>query len=282
MHALSTAPPLPHRYEPLDAGLSSRPRLASSASVDETELARVEAYLELEQLCRRCGCSSRLARELVRLHEMALAHAASTATKICGYELSVRNLQKAALMAARGTPIASVIAHTYDTMGPTLTQSSWEQALFGDAPSQALFGDAPSQALFGDAPSKENVPRAKQLGRGGDGDDDSEAGDEGGATDAPTGAGGGADGKADGGEGEGEADGGEGGGSSPEAAATRPRQAAQGKTMREEDNDNDDDNDNDKGKGRDKLKHKHEDEDKQKDEDEDKHTKTQTQTQTQA
>ena len=46
---------------------------------------------------------------------------------MCGYELTVRNLHKAALMAARGAPVAAVLKQTYDTMAPMLTQDLWER-----------------------------------------------------------------------------------------------------------------------------------------------------------
>ena len=64
--------------EPLDAGLSPRP----SAAAADAAAARADAYEALELLCRRCGCAPALARELVKLHEMALAHAASTPRKV--------------------------------------------------------------------------------------------------------------------------------------------------------------------------------------------------------
>jgi len=44
----------------------------------DASAARAEAYDELAALCARSGCGPRLSRELVRLHEMALAHAPST------------------------------------------------------------------------------------------------------------------------------------------------------------------------------------------------------------
>jgi len=44
----------------------------------DASAARAEAYDELAALCTRSGCGPRLSRELVRLHEMALAHAPST------------------------------------------------------------------------------------------------------------------------------------------------------------------------------------------------------------
>ena len=111
--------------EPLDAGLHARP----SARAPSAKVARAEAYETLEQLARRCGCAPRLAHELVRLHEMALSQAASTPRKVCGYEVTVRNLHKAALMAGRGAPIESVLRQCYDTMAPTITQGLWDQLM---------------------------------------------------------------------------------------------------------------------------------------------------------
>lgn len=64
------------RCEALDAGLRSKPSAQQPA-----EVARREAFEALELLAQSCGCSPRLAHELVKLHEMALAQAAVTPKK---------------------------------------------------------------------------------------------------------------------------------------------------------------------------------------------------------
>lgn len=152
--------------EPLDAGLRARPSFRQPG-----DNARAEAYEALELLACRCGCSPRMAHELVRLHEMALEQSTTTPRKVCGYEVTVRNLHKAALMAARGAPMEAVLRQSYDTMAPLLSQGLWDK-LLNEAASK-LEGDVEGQRPNAARETEDSTADAPERSRT-RGDDDEE------------------------------------------------------------------------------------------------------------
>ena len=140
--------------EPLDYGLTPT---SSASTRRDASMVRREAYEALELLARSHGCHPRLAHELVRLHEMALGQAMSTPNRVCGYEVTVRNLSCAAQMVGRGAPVAAAIKQAYDTMAPILTNGFLNELFDGL--------EREHDASFGDDISSEQAARRQDISR---------------------------------------------------------------------------------------------------------------------